>query len=71
MITNNIRGRRCLKGITKAHLARQVGVSRCYIARLEDGLRVPSAKVMFRIAQYFQRNIEQVFQCGATRKRRG
>ena len=71
MIGNNIRARRCVRGITKAHLARRVGVSRSYMARLEDGIRVPSAEVMFRIARYFHRNVEQVFQYGTAPRRRG
>jgi DNA-binding XRE family transcriptional regulator len=71
MVANNIRARRCVKGITKAHLSRQVGVSRGYIARLEDGLRMPSVPVMFRITRYFQRNVEQVFQYRAGPRRRG
>ena len=64
MIRNNIRewrAQRGLGGITKAHLARRVGVSRSYIARVESGAREPSADVMFRIAQYFGCGVEQVF----------
>lgn len=64
MITNDIRERRAQRGpsgISKAHLARRVGVSRSYITRLEQGAREPSAEVMFRIAQYFGCHVEDVF----------
>ena len=50
------------KGISKAHLARAVGVSRSYVTKLENGQSQPSAEVMFRVAQYFGCRVEDVFQ---------
>ena len=50
------------KGISKAHLARRLGVSRSYITKLEQGKLQPSAEVMFRTAEYFGCKIEDVFQ---------
>ena len=49
------------KGITKAHLARKVGVSRSYITKLENGTLQPSGRVMFEIADYFGCRVEQIF----------
>ncbi|MFZ4695943.1 MAG: helix-turn-helix transcriptional regulator [Verrucomicrobiia bacterium] len=50
------------KGISKAHLARRIGVSRSHVVRLEQGKVQPSAKTMFRIARYFGCRIEELFQ---------
>ena len=64
MITTSIRewrARRQPHPISQAHLARQVGVSRSHIVRLEQGAREPSAEVMFRIARYFGCAVEDVF----------
>ena len=49
------------KGISKAHLARQVGVSRSYITKIEHGKQHPSARVMFRIADYFGCRVDEIF----------
>ena len=43
-------------------MARRVGVCRSYISKLEDGSIQPSGEVMFRIAAYFGRRIEEIFQ---------
>jgi putative transcriptional regulator len=50
------------RGISKAHLARQVGVCPSYITKLEQGKIQPSCEVMFRIAEYFKCKVEDVFQ---------
>lgn len=62
MITNQITSWRTQRGITKAHLARHVGVSRSYVTRLEQGRVQPSGRVMFRVAAYFRTEIEEIFQ---------
>lgn len=49
------------KGITKAHLARKVGVSRSYITKLENGSLQPSGRVMFKIADYFGCRVDEIF----------
>jgi putative transcriptional regulator len=49
------------RGISMAHLARQVRVSRSYICKLERGKVQPSAEVMFRIADYFGCRVEDIF----------
>jgi putative transcriptional regulator len=50
------------RGISKAHLARQVGVCPSHITKLEQGKIHPSCEVMFRIAEYFKCKVEDVFQ---------
>ena len=49
------------KGVSKAHLAREIGVSRSYITKLEQGKIQASAEMMFKIAAYLARPIEEIF----------
>ena len=55
-------------GISMAHLARQVGLSRSYISKLERGRIQPSAEVMFRIAAYFGCDVEDIFSYSCVNK---
>jgi len=55
------RERQGTKGISKAHLARRIGVSRSYVTKLESGALQPSARVMFRIAEYFGCHVDDIF----------
>ena len=62
-ITNNLANLRSKKGkagISKAHLARMIGVSRSYITKIERGERIPSAKTLLRMAEYFECNMEEI-----------
>lgn len=54
MIRNNLE--RCRlsnkpEGISKAALARKIGVSRSYITRIEKGERVPSVPILFKLSR--------------------
>ena len=62
MITNLVTKWRQVKGVSKAHLARRVGVQRSYMTKLEQGKMQPSGEMMFRIAKYLGRPLEEVFQ---------
>ena len=62
MITNCVTKWRQAKGVSKAHLARRVGVSRSYATKLEQGILQPSGEMMFRIAKYLGQPLEAVFQ---------
>jgi len=62
MITNFVTKWRKSKGVTKAHMARRVGVKRSYMTKLEQGRLQPSGEMMFRIAKYLGQPLEQVFQ---------
>ncbi len=67
MIFNSLatwRAKRSPRGISKAHLSRQLGVSRSYIVKLENGKAQPSADFMFRAARYFGARIEDIFSYG-------
>lgn len=62
MVTNSVEKWRTAKGVTKAHLARRVGVARSYMTKLEKGTMQPSGEMMFRIAKYLGQPLEVVFQ---------
>jgi putative transcriptional regulator len=49
------------KGVSKAHLARRIGVCASYVTRLENNDIQPRGEVMFRIAKYFNCRIEDIF----------
>jgi putative transcriptional regulator len=72
MISNRLKNwrHRHGKGISKAHLARMVGVSRSYITKIEQGKQHPSARIMFRIADYFGCRVEDIFKYMSDTKRR-
>ncbi len=50
------------KGISQAHLARQIGVSRSFVTKLEKGTAQPGAELMLRAALYFKQQVEAIFQ---------
>jgi putative transcriptional regulator len=62
MLNNTVKEWRQKKKISKAHLARQIGVCRSYVSKLEQGDLQPSGEIMFRIAEYFKLRIEELFQ---------
>ena len=62
MITNFVTEWRQAKRVSKAHLARRVGVDRSYVTKLEQGKLQPSGEMMFRIAKYLGQPLEAVFQ---------
>jgi DNA-binding XRE family transcriptional regulator len=66
MITNKIAYWRSTmnqgKGISQAHFARQIGVGRSFVTKLEKGAAQPGAELMFRTARYFKQPVEAVFQ---------
>lgn len=62
-ITNQIRTLRFLNGeMTQAELGQRIGVTRQTIAAIEAGKYSPSLEAAFRIAEVFNKNLEEVFQ---------
>jgi DNA-binding XRE family transcriptional regulator len=64
MLQNEVQKWRLLKngkGVSRAHLARQIRVCRSYVTKLEQGKIQPSGEVMFKIAAYLERPIEDIF----------
>lgn len=61
-LTNNIRTLRFLADeMTQAELGRRVGVTRQTIAAVEAGKYSPSLECAFRIAEVFEKPLEEVF----------
>jgi putative transcriptional regulator len=62
MLKNTVTKWRQTAKISKAHLARQIGVCRSYVTKLEQGKLQPTGEVMFQIAAYFKVRIEDIFE---------
>ena len=60
-LTTNIRQLRVLANLTQEELADRVGAVRQTIAYLEKGEYMPSLALAWRIAQEFNKPIEEVF----------
>lgn len=62
-ITNTIRTLRFMAGeMTQAELGERIGVTRQTIAAIEAGKYSPTLEAAFRIAQVFQKPLDEVFQ---------
>ena len=61
ILTTTIRQLRMEKGLTQEQLADEVGVVRQTIAYLEKGEYMPSLALAWRIARFFGKGVEEVF----------
>ena len=59
---NTVRVERAIKDITQQELATAVGVSRQTINSIEAGGYVPSAVLVLKIARYFGKPVESIFE---------
>ncbi|MEG0762134.1 putative transcriptional regulator [Chryseobacterium piscicola] len=59
---NTIKIERALKGITQEDLAKIINVSRQTINAMEAGKYVPSTVLALKIARYFGKNVEDIFE---------
>ena len=59
---NTIRLERAIMDITQQDLAQAVGVSRQTINSIEAGKYVPSTVLSLKIARYFNKPLENIFQ---------
>ena len=59
---NTIKVQRAIKNITQADLAEAIGVSRQTINTIESGKYVPSTVLAIKLAQYFKKSVEEIFQ---------
>lgn len=59
---NNLKVQRAIKDMTQADLAGFIGVSRQTINALEKGKYVPSTVLALKIARYFEKNVEAIFE---------
>ncbi|MFO7967035.1 MAG: helix-turn-helix transcriptional regulator [Archaeoglobaceae archaeon] len=58
---NNLKVWRATKDITQQELAREVGVTRQTINAIEKGKYDPSLELAFKLANYFNCRIEDIF----------
>ncbi len=61
ILQNNIKDLRKQKGITQDELAFSLGVTRQTIISLENGRYTASLQLAFKIARFFEKNIEEIF----------
>lgn len=59
---NKIKIERAIQEITQSDLAKKVGVSRQTINALEGGKYVPSAVLAMKIALFFNKKVEDIFE---------
>lgn len=59
---NKIKTYRAEKNLTQEELALKVGVTRQTIIAIEKEKYVPSLELAFKIARFFDKEIEEVFQ---------
>lgn len=59
---NNLKVQRAIKDITQEELAKAVSVSRQTINALEKAKYVPSTVLALKIARYFWRTVEEIFE---------
>ncbi|HOI74605.1 MAG TPA: helix-turn-helix transcriptional regulator [Syntrophales bacterium] len=67
-IVNRLHVLRAERRITQEQLAREVGVTRATIIAIEGGGYNPSLELAFRIARYFQTDINLIFQIAEEEK---
>ena len=60
-ITNNINVLRAEKRLSQEQLANEIEVTRATISAIEKGNYNPSLELAFRIAQYFEKDIKEIF----------
>ncbi len=63
---NNIRVERAIKNITQEELAKQISVSRQTINAMESNKYIPSTMLALKIARYFGKPVEDIFQLEET-----
>ena len=59
---NSIRFQRAVMDITQQELAQAVGVSRQTINSVESGRYIPSTTLALKIARYFGKTTDEIFQ---------
>lgn len=58
---NNLRVLRAVKNISQEELAQELGVTRQTIHAVENDKYNPSLDLAFKMARYFDKNIEEIF----------
>jgi putative transcriptional regulator len=63
---NKLKVERAIKNITQEELAKEIGVSRQTINAIELGKYVPSTVLSLKIARFFGRKMEEIFELEAS-----
>ena len=61
MLGNNIRKLRNEKNITQAEMAKQIGIGRTALSKIETGAYFPSASTMKKISDYLDEPLGTIF----------
>jgi len=61
-VNNDVRERRAERGLSQGDLGKVLGVSRQTINAIETGRYLPSLPLAIAMAQYFDTNVEEIFQ---------
>jgi putative transcriptional regulator len=59
---NNLKVLRAIKNISQEELAKQISVSRQTINAMEKGKYVPSTVLALKLAKYFEKAVEDIFE---------
>ncbi len=59
---NNLKVLRAIKNISQEELAKQISVSRQTINAMEKGKYVPSTVLALKLANYFNKPVEEIFE---------
>jgi putative transcriptional regulator len=59
---NTVRVERAIKNVTQGDLAEHIGVSRQTINAIESAKYVPSTVLALKIARFFQKRVEDIFE---------
>lgn len=62
LMKNTVRVERAIKDITQQQLADAIGVSRNTINSIESGKYVPSTVLALKIARYFEKPTDSIFE---------
>lgn len=68
-ITNNIKELRALNGIAQEELANAIDVTRATISSIEKGKYNPSLELAYKIAIYFNKDIQKIFKLENTHEK--
>ena len=63
---NTVRVERAIKNVTQGELAENIGVSRQTINAIESAKYVPSTVLALKIARFFQKTAEDIFELEET-----
>ncbi|WP_313563581.1 helix-turn-helix transcriptional regulator [Ruminiclostridium cellobioparum] len=58
---NNLKELRSGKDLTQKQVAEPIGITASYLGMIENGVRIPNLEIAKAIADFFGKNIEDIF----------